>query len=206
METTKEASIDNFDYIKESQKTNNVDYPAVLERLNTNGRFLKALSILSNISVLCEDLDVIKKGVMYGNEEKLALVDNEMDVGLFGQHHLDGFQSALDNADGTFVDIFHAIIGQATEVAEQIDAFSQAIADGRPIDLVNLGEEVGDTQWYQSLIAFRLNKTFDQIQLANWKKLQDKALGRYKKGTFTETDATVRDLTAERANLEANLN
>jgi hypothetical protein len=37
-----------FDYIKESAKTNNVDVDAILGRLSTNGRYLKLLSVLAD--------------------------------------------------------------------------------------------------------------------------------------------------------------
>jgi hypothetical protein len=50
-------------------------------------------------------------------------------------------------------DVLHAAMGLVTESAELIDALKKHHAYGRPIDWVNLREEIGDVLWYLPLLC-----------------------------------------------------
>jgi len=193
-----------FNYITESAKTNNVDTAAILERLSDQNRFIKLMAMLSDYSVICEQLDVFKKALFYGKPESLAAID-ELQIPEFVSAIQKRFVESLETADFTYVNMLHGILGLATETGELVDAFAQPLSEGKTFDLVNISEEVGDCQWYEARILESVGKNFEDVQLANIKKLQDKAAGRYKSGSFTETAAIVRDTTAERANLESTL-
>lgn len=45
-------------------------------------------------------------------------------------------------------DYLHMVLGIITEIGEILDIFKKKIAYKKPIDLVNLGEELGDLSWY----------------------------------------------------------
>lgn len=49
-------------------------------------------------------------------------------------------------------DLFHARVGIITEVGEICDAFKRHIIYGKPLDLANLKEEIGDVFWYINLL------------------------------------------------------
>jgi NTP pyrophosphatase (non-canonical NTP hydrolase) len=100
------------------------------------------------------------------------------------------------------IDLLHAAIGMATEAGELLDMLKKHIFYGKDLDLVNLEEELGDADWYQSVAihAARMkghHTTWEQI----WEKNIAKLKRRYQ-GKFSETKAENRDLDAERKILE----
>lgn len=90
----------------------------------------------------------------------------------------------------------HYAMGLSTEANEVLDALKAHIYYGKPLDTVNLIEEVGDIQWYEARLLSLLGSSFAYARTANILKL----MKRYPDG-FTEEDATVRDLEAERGAL-----
>ncbi len=99
--------------------------------------------------------------------------------------------------------IFHAIVGIATEAGELVQALIKAMYDGKPMDLTNLLEESGDVDWYQALLDSRIQGT----QVKRWQSNRDKLARRYAKAkgdkpVFTSEAAITRDLSAERAILD----
>jgi hypothetical protein len=49
--------------------------------------------------------------------------------------------------------MIHAIMGLCTEAAELVDVMKKQHAYGKPVDLVNFREEIGDALWYVPLIC-----------------------------------------------------
>jgi hypothetical protein len=98
--------------------------------------------------------------------------------------------------------VFHAIVGIATEAGELVQALIKAMYDGKPMDITNLLEESGDVDWYQALLDSRIEGT----QVKRWQSNRDKLARRYAKihakPAFTAEAAITRDLTAERAILD----
>jgi NTP pyrophosphatase (non-canonical NTP hydrolase) len=93
--------------------------------------------------------------------------------------------------------LLHGVLGLVTESAELADAIKKRLAYGKPIDQVNLSEELGDIEWYLSLIRDAYGLSREEIIEANVYKLQS----RYP-GGWTQHRALNRDLEAERAALE----
>jgi len=91
----------------------------------------------------------------------------------------------------------HMILGMATEVAEIQDVFKKALAYGKPLDKVNLAEELGDLLWYVAGFCDINKFDFEKILEANIKKL----IIRYP-NKFSKDDALTRDLEKERRSLE----
>lgn len=93
--------------------------------------------------------------------------------------------------------LLHAAIGLATEAGEIQDQLKKAIFYGKPLDKVNLEEELGDLFWYIAIMSDALGVPFENIMEKNIAKLK----ARYG-DKFTETAALERNLEAEREILE----
>jgi len=91
----------------------------------------------------------------------------------------------------------HMILGMVTEVAELADVYKKNMAYGKPLDLVNVQEELGDLFFY--IVNFSILNNFDleKILQVNIDKLK----ARYPE-KFTQEKAIKRDLAKERQILE----
>lgn len=95
------------------------------------------------------------------------------------------------------VRLLHAAIGLSTEAAELLDMLKKHIFYGKPLDLVNAKEEVGDSMWYAGLAIDVLRTTMNDILTMNIDKLRL----RYPE-KFSGEQAVNRDTDAERRLLE----
>lgn len=93
--------------------------------------------------------------------------------------------------------LIHYAFGLGTEVGELQDAVKKVLAYGKPLDVVNIKEELGDIKWYFARLCKLFNLTIEEIDETNINKLQ-KRYG----DKFTEHAALNRDLEAERKILE----
>lgn len=100
-------------------------------------------------------------------------------------------------SDPKNIRILHAAIGLATEAGEVQDALKKHVFYGKPLDTVNIAEELGDIFWYMAIMADALDVSFADIMDKNIAKLK----ARYG-DKFTEGAALNRDIPAERAILE----
>lgn len=91
----------------------------------------------------------------------------------------------------------HYISGVVTEAGELLDVLKKNIAYGKPIDYVNMKEEVGDLMWYIINLCDLYNWNIEEIMETNINKLRI----RYPE-KFNSEKAINRDLSAERAELE----
>lgn len=96
--------------------------------------------------------------------------------------------------------LLHGIIGLVTEVGEKMDQLKRHLFYGKPLDTVNMKEELGDLDWYMNLICAVLKTNMQEIEEANIKKLVG---GRYK-DKFSQDEALIRNLVNERKILEEN--
>jgi NTP pyrophosphatase (non-canonical NTP hydrolase) len=97
--------------------------------------------------------------------------------------------------------LVHAVLGLQTEAGELADPVKKHIYYGRPLDPVNLREEIGDCLWYLAIACDALGTTIAAEQARNLAKLRTRF-----PHVFTAEAAQVRDLDREREVLEgANL-
>jgi NTP pyrophosphatase (non-canonical NTP hydrolase) len=94
--------------------------------------------------------------------------------------------------------LLHAAIGLCTETGEIQDQLKKAVFYGKPLDKVNLAEELGDVFWYMAIMSDALGVSFADIMAKNIAKLK----ARYG-SKFTENAALNRDIPAERKILES---
>jgi NTP pyrophosphatase (non-canonical NTP hydrolase) len=95
------------------------------------------------------------------------------------------------------VRLLHAAMGMETEVGEMMDQLKKHIFYAKPLDTVNLKEELGDLLWYVAIACDDLGITIEQVMDMVILKLR----ARYPE-RFTEYDAQNRDLEKEREILE----
>jgi NTP pyrophosphatase (non-canonical NTP hydrolase) len=108
------------------------------------------------------------------------------------------FSSILERlTDPKTIRLVHAAQGMTTEVGEFTDVLKKWIFYGRPVDEVNLEEELGDAMWYVAEAANALGANLGKIMATNIEKLR----ARYP-DKFTEFDAQNRNLVVEREILE----
>jgi len=93
--------------------------------------------------------------------------------------------------------LLHAVIGMVTEAGELADALKKHIFYGKPLDRINVLEEVGDSQWYAALAVDILKSTMAEVRQVNIAKLRARFPDK-----FNAKDAQDRDLANERAVLE----
>lgn len=101
--------------------------------------------------------------------------------------------------------LMHAVLGLASEAGEIADQIKKHFFYGKPLDTVNLAEEIGDLFWYQALMVNELAETnpeigFDSIEETNIAKLR-KRYG----DKFSEQRAVNRNLDIERKILEGHM-
>ena len=99
------------------------------------------------------------------------------------------------NRDGE--DLLHAAIGIATESGELLDTIKKYMFYGKPLDITNIKEEVGDLLWYIALLCHSQGWSFEEIMFLNIEKLK----ARYP-DKFEEDKAIHRNLPLERLILE----
>jgi NTP pyrophosphatase (non-canonical NTP hydrolase) len=94
----------------------------------------------------------------------------------------------------------HAGLGLCTEAAELADAVKKHIFYGKPLDKVNLVEEIGDILWYSAIVLDACQSSLEDAMDRNIGKLRK----RYPQGIFSASKAIHRDVEAERVVLESN--
>lgn len=93
--------------------------------------------------------------------------------------------------------LVHAAFGMQTETAEFTDALKKSLFYGKPLDTVNLKEELGDLLWYVALAMDELGTNFETEMTRVISKLKVRYLEE-----FTVNKALTRDLVTERKILE----
>jgi len=99
--------------------------------------------------------------------------------------------------DTRTIRLLHVGMGLCTEAAEFVDMLKKHIFYGKKLDIVNLQEEIGDSDWYSAIGIDALETTFEKILTTNIEKLR----ARYPE-KFTEEAAINRNLKLEREVLE----
>lgn len=147
------------------------------------------VDLLTRIRLIGEQLDPIKKHMFYG-----------MDI--LASHP--AWNIPCNGTETPHVDwtaehwrLAHGLIGKATELAELIEAILPYIGGSQESDIVNIAEEIGDSRWYDAIIAEAIGISLGRIDERNIAKLEARFGSK-----FTAEQANMRDLLKERAALE----
>lgn len=118
------------------------------------------------------------------------------------------FKKYMDDASRTLAPVadvlgkgkgqeLHMILGIVTEAGELADAYKKDIAYNKPVDMVNVKEEIGDIMWYIGNLCKLQGWDLQDICDTNIAKLRTRYPDK-----FTEEAALNRDLKSERKILE----
>ena len=91
----------------------------------------------------------------------------------------------------------HYLMGMMTGIGELTDVFKRYLAYKQELDMINIGEEIGDLMWYLSNFCQVSDLDLEEILQKN----TDKLMTRYP-DKFTEEHAINRDIDKEREILE----
>lgn len=93
--------------------------------------------------------------------------------------------------------LLHAAMGLTTEAGEFMDALKKYYFYGKALDRTNLLEELGDLLWYMAIALDELDSDFSSEMDRVIRKLRARFPDK-----FNALDANIRDLDAERRELE----
>lgn len=96
--------------------------------------------------------------------------------------------------------LLHAGMGCATESGELMDQLKKHIVYGKPLDLVNVQEELGDILWYIQLACNVMGVDMKDLMMQNMRKLRVRFGDK-----FDFAKVLDRDLSAERSALEGDV-
>lgn len=94
----------------------------------------------------------------------------------------------LKEMDPAKADLVHMGLGITGEAGELADAIKKHTIYGKPLDVENVIEELGDLEFYMEKLRQRVGITRTQTLVANQAKLSV----RYSKGSFSNDQAQVR--------------
>lgn len=97
-------------------------------------------------------------------------------------------QEIADNMTADDAYLIHAIMGVSGEVGELLDAIKKHVMYKKPLDRVNVIEELGDIEFYLAALRQGLGIDRDEVLHGNIKKLSV----RYPAGSYSNTDAVER--------------
>lgn len=98
----------------------------------------------------------------------------------------------MKNLDKRKIRMLHAAVGIATEAGELLDNIKKTIFYNKEIDILNIVEELGDIDWYITLMSYLIGYNMEKIKDMNNKKL----IARYG-DKFSNEKANNRDLKKE---------
>lgn len=99
-----------------------------------------------------------------------------------------GYDIAADMTESD-AHLIHMCMGISGETGELLDAIKKAVIYRKPLDMVNLIEELGDIEFYLEGLRSHLNISRDDVIKANIDKLSK----RYSAGTYSDAQAINRD-------------
>lgn len=173
-------------YQKFAVRTENQDFEGIACRLIENKE--QVTRALNKAILAAQELDaIVKKTCFYGKAPKYQSVP------LFDSSK-EGSEEVIRSED--FIRLLHGFMGIMTEAGEGLEALAKQ-HNGEGLDLVNVGEELGDVFWYGAVIAETCGTTFEKEQEKNIAKLA-KRYG----DKFSDVKSMERDLASERAILE----
>jgi hypothetical protein len=187
---------DYQDYINAAVKTESVPATVHFDKNHLD-------AILNTYVHMTEILDQAKKNIFYGkdiDEDKLKFDLSRIQHYLSFVRDLANRPFEVNHVDLDLnVRITHGIIGKATESGELVSQLVNQL-NGKELDIVNIGEELADDEWYTAIICDETKLNKDNILEANIEKLKK----RYN-DKFSADAAINRDVVEERKVLEAEI-
>jgi NTP pyrophosphatase (non-canonical NTP hydrolase) len=163
------------------------DYIQCAERAKGLALFVEMMTFLHEAVELGERMNKFKRAIYYGSEIELADEDPTRTSAAATQ---------ISRVDSEFIRLLHSGMGLFTEAGEFIEALISYLENG-DIDLINLGEELGDSCWYIAIGSSGVKIPLSKIMITNITKLE-KRFGK----KFNKKRALLRNLQDERKILD----
>lgn len=77
------------------------------------------------------------------------------------------------------LNLVHAAMGLSSDAGEFVDCIKKHVIYGKPLDLENAIEELGDCLWFIALASVHLQASFQEIMQANIDKLAKRYPDKY---------------------------
>lgn len=193
-----EAPMTSDEYVQNAVRTESV---LPVTTTYHRGTLIAALKLAIHASNL---VDQVKKNLYYQRAlDNEAMARETSQVMTEAHRLLIATHGLLDDAppapitdDPVLLRVLHAGLGFFTEGGEVLEAVDKAL-DGLPLDLVNVGEEGGDIDWYKAILQDATGTHETDIRERNIAKLRKRYPHK-----FESQQAIHRDLDGERAVLE----
>jgi NTP pyrophosphatase (non-canonical NTP hydrolase) len=183
------------EYQKKVLRTDVEDYSGFQKRLKENKTTVH--TAIYGFMISSGALDLMKKKIAYDAQpDKLFKVDAQNSATLLNFQNPIFLDKIAESSE--LSQQFHYVIGAITELNELMVALAKGAITGT-LDKVNVGEEIGDVQFYLNAATERLELDMEDILDKNVSKLES----RYPE-KFSSENATNRDLGKEREILEGN--
>lgn len=187
MPLIEQTDFEEKNFIPQALVTESKDFEVIRQRLSQQLTIEAVFALYQSSVQITPWEDNLKKHVFYGDDLKD-----------FIQVHNFSDDVVARLQDIAVIRLFHSILGLLTEVRELEQALFDHVFNGKPLDLINIQEEFGDTMWYQALGLDAIGQdSFSRTMRLVIRKLRT----RYK-DKFTEFDAMNRNLKTERSVLE----
>jgi len=138
-------------------------------------------------------LEAMKRALYYGNEFVPPDPLPELSTHLASEEEFRLAEISKQNQRVPTIQMLHAAIGITTEAGELLETIFFSMFGGIPLDVPNLIEELGDGEWYASVMRDQLGISQEDVQRGNIAKLRS----RYPERKWEETAAIHRDTNAE---------
>lgn len=147
-------------------------------------------------------LDALKRSIYYGNDDRLnewLAEAKRKDFHNTSQRLINSLEFNKNDKNDLPVDsrVLHGIMGICTEAGEIGEAYMDQTLEDKPLDSVNIHEEMHDISWYMAILHDALNLNWEDGLEKNINKLKTRFPNK-----FTQEDAVNRDLKKERKTLE----
>lgn len=77
------------------------------------------------------------------------------------------------------MDALHAALGVGSDAGELQDAIKKHLIYGKPLDVDNVIEEIGDVLWFLALMSHAVGMNLEQMAVANIEKLKKRYPEKY---------------------------
>lgn len=143
-------------------------------------------------------LDTVKKHVFYGKQYDLAAQNKRVATAMTAMANILGEDFSKD-AEVVSINprLFHAVTGMVTESVEMLESIDLSLTTNKPIDYINLREELFDSLWYALIAHSELGVSVEGTLNMGFEKLRARFPDK-----FDSDYALSRDLTSERKILE----
>ncbi len=180
-------------YLKEAARTE-PDYTPTFKRIDESSVIMDLSSAMADSVSVGEFEDRFKKLIFYGRNMKSHA---KVAPARFAYNRTSHLEVVDRLSQLQTMRVLHGVMGVSTEAGELEESLYNHLFLGKPLDHVNLREEIGDVMWYLALLCNALDTSFEEIADGNIKKLRARFPDK-----FTDDLAINRDTNNERKVLE----